>query len=104
MKFHILTGFVSAVVLAGCATPSPVPAGMQAGKFVKFDCEGDDFQARFNPDGNTVRVRTRHGSAELAAAGDGIYQADGFKVTFKGANAISIEHSGKVVGRNCKRV
>lgn len=103
MKTHLLLSLAVTVALAGCTTTTPAPAGMEAGKFVTFDCEGQGFQARFNPDGNTVRVRTHHGASELSAAGDGVYQGDGYKLTTKGATGISIEWSGKVMGRNCKR-
>jgi hypothetical protein len=93
----------AAVVLAGCAS-TPTPAGLEPGKFVGFDCEGQDFQARFNPDGNTVRVRTHHGAAELASAGEGVYQGEGYKLSMKSATGVTIEHAGKAIGKNCKRV
>jgi hypothetical protein len=93
----------AAAALTGCATTASAPAGLEAGKFVSFSCEGQGFQARYNPDGNTVRVRTHHGAVELASAGDGIYQADGFKLSTKGASGMTIEHAGKALGKNCKR-
>jgi hypothetical protein len=43
------------LALAACATTAPAPAGMEAGKFVSFDCEGQDFQARYSVDTGTVR-------------------------------------------------
>jgi|GEM_PF-1454587 len=103
MKLKLLATLAAAALAAGCATTAPVPAGLVAGKFVDFDCEGQDFQARFNPDGNTVRVRTQRGSAELAAAGDGVFQADGFRLLMKGPTGITIEHGGKPLGQGCKR-
>ncbi|MDZ7652394.1 MAG: hypothetical protein U5L03_07470 [Burkholderiaceae bacterium] len=103
MKLQFLFSLGAAAALAGCATTPPVPAGLEAGKFVSFDCEGQDFQARYNPDGNTVRVRTHHGAAELASAGDGVYQGDGYKLSMKGTSGVTIEHAGKALGKNCKR-
>lgn len=103
MKLQALTPLFAVAVLAGCATTAPVPAGLEAGKFVSFDCEGADFQARFNAEGNTVRVRSHSGAAELSAAGDGVYQAEGFKLMTKGATGVTLEHAGKVLGKNCKR-
>lgn len=101
--FPALLALAVTAAMAGCASTSTVPAGMVAGKFVQFDCEGQDFQARFNAEGNTVRVRTHHGAAELSAAADGIYQGDGFKLSSRGSTGMTIEHSGKVLGKNCKR-
>lgn len=101
-RFVLVIGAVAA--LAACATGAPVPAGLEAGRFVNFDCDGQDFQARFDPDGKTVRVRTHHGAAELAPAGDGVFQGEGFKLVMRGAAGVTIEHGGKALGRNCKRV
>ncbi len=103
MKTNFVLSLAAAAALAGCATTASAPAGLEAGKFVSFNCEGSGFQARFNPDGNTVRVRTHHGAAELASAGDGVYQGEGYKLAMKGASGMTIEHSGKALGKNCKR-
>jgi hypothetical protein len=104
MKFMFLLSVGAAAVLSGCASMSNAPAGLEPGRFVSFDCEGQDFQARFNPDGNTVRVRTHYGAAELAAAADGVYQGDGFRLLTKSATGVTIEHAGKAIGKNCKRI
>jgi hypothetical protein len=104
MKNPVLLAVAASAVLAGCASMTPAPVGMESGRFVNFDCEGQDFQARFNPEGNTVRVRTHHGAAELSAASDGVYQGDGFRLLMKSATGVTIEHAGKPIGRNCKRV
>jgi outer membrane biogenesis lipoprotein LolB len=103
MKLNFILALAATAVMAGCATTNSVPAGLEAGKFVSFDCEGQDFSARFNPEGNTVRVRTHHGATELSPAGEGVYQGDGFKLSMKSATGITIEHAGKVLGKNCKR-
>jgi hypothetical protein len=103
IKTNLLLTLAAVAALAGCATTASAPAGMVAGKFVAFDCDGQDFQARFNPDGNTVRVRTHHGASELSATGDGVYAGDGYKLTTKGATGVTIEHAGKELGKNCKR-
>jgi hypothetical protein len=102
MKMQAWMAAAAAALLAGCATVTP-PAGMVPGKFVSFDCPGgQDFQARFNPDGNTVRVRSHSGAAELSAQGEN-YAGDGFTLTLKGAEGISLSFGGKTLGRNCKR-
>lgn len=101
MKVQVLMAAVAAALVAGCASVK-APAGMEAGKFVSFDCSGQDFQARFNPDGNTVRVRSHGGAAELSAQGDS-YVGEGFVLALKGPDGISLSHSGKVLGKNCKR-
>lgn len=90
-------------VLAACATTASAPAGMEAGKFVNYACEKGGFQARWNPDAKSVRVRTHHGAAELAAAADGSYSGDGFVMRTAGADGVSLEHGGKVVNKNCKK-
>ncbi len=101
MKLHLLLSVGLVAAVAACATGAPPPAGMEVGRFVTYDCEGQDFQARFNAEGNTVRVRTHHGAAELSPAGNGVYAGDGFKLTVDGG--VTIEHDGKVLGRNCRR-
>jgi hypothetical protein len=103
MKTVAMLALLGSAVLAGCASLAPPPAGMEAGKFVRFDCDGQDFQARFNPEGNTVRVRTQHGAAELTAGADGVFQGEGFKLMTQGPTGVTIEHAGKVVGKACKR-
>jgi len=104
MKLKLLASLGAAALIAGCATTAPVPAGLEAGRFVNFDCEGQDFQARFDPEQNTVRVRTHRGSAELAAAGGGVFQGEGFRLSMAGAKGITIEHDGKPLGTSCKRI
>lgn len=101
VKAHALMAVAAASLVAGCATVAP-PAGMEAGKFVTFDCSGQDFQARFNPDGNTVRVRSHSGAAELSAQGEN-YAGEGYVLTLKGPDGIALSHAGKVLGKNCKR-
>jgi hypothetical protein len=103
-RVFLISVAASVLALAGCATTTPPPAGMQPGKFVAFDCEGQDFQARFNAEGNTVRVRTHHGAAELSAAGEGVFQGEGFKLAIVTPLPPWVEHAGKVLGKNCKRV
>jgi hypothetical protein len=93
----------AAVALAACATTASVPAGLEAGKFVAFDCEGQDFQARYSADTGTVRVRSHSGAAELTRAGDEAFAGEGFKLMLQGANGLALEHGGKLLGKNCKR-
>jgi hypothetical protein len=102
----MLRMFVSAaaaVVLASCATTGATTSALERGKFVAFDCEGQAFQARLSAEGNTVRVRTQHGAAELSPAGESRYSGDGFTLHTKGSNGIALEHGGKLLGKNCKR-
>jgi hypothetical protein len=102
MKFPIPAAAALTVVLAACSTMTPAPAGMESGKFVSFDCEGGDFQARWNPETSTVRVRTHHGAAELSKVADGRYSGDGYELVTAGG-ATTLSHAGKVVSKNCKR-
>lgn len=103
MNKILLAALPASVLLVACATTTPAPAGLEAGKFVNFDCSGQDFSARFDPDGNTVRVRSHSGAAELSAQPDGNYSGDGFVFTTKGPDGISLSHAGKALGKNCKR-
>jgi hypothetical protein len=103
MRLSVLMMTAGAAALtAGCATVPSTPAGMEAGKFVQFECSGQSFQARFNPDGNTVRVRSHSGAAELSAQSDG-YADEGYMLALKGPDGITLTHAGKVLGKNCKR-
>jgi hypothetical protein len=76
---------------------------MEPGKFVTFDCEGGDFQARWNPDTSTVRVRSHHGSAELDKVAEGTFRGDGFELVSAGSSGATLSHAGKVISKNCKR-
>jgi len=96
-----LAPLVLATALAACASMSPAPAGMEAGSFVKFDCEGQDFQARWNPDSASVRVRTQHGAAELTRVSDNVFQGEGYEL--KTGDGIVLSQGGKVLGKACKR-
>lgn len=103
MKFLAPAAAALSVVLAACATMAPAPAGMESGKFVSFDCDGGDFQARWNPETSTVRVRTHHGAAELNKVADGRFTGDGYELVTAGG-ATTLTYGGKVVSKNCKRV
>lgn len=90
-------------LLAGCATTGGVPAGMQAGKFVQYSCEGGkSFSARAAEGGSTVRVRGHHGAAELDRKADGVYEGDGYRLTTSGPEAVSLMHGGKAQAVRCK--
>lgn len=103
MKFQVPAAAALSVVLAACSTMTPAPAGMESGKFVSFDCEGGDFQARWNPETSTVRVRTHHGAAELNQVADGRFSGDGYELVSAGG-VTTLSHAGKVVSKNCRRV
>ena len=103
MKLHAPAVITVAIALTACSTMTPAPTGMEAGKFVTFDCEGGDFQARWNPETSTVRVRTHHGAAELNKVADGRFSGDGYELVSAGGST-SLMHDGKAVSKNCKRV
>ena len=100
---RLASGVAGVVLASACASLAPTPTGMEAGKFVTFDCDGGDFQARWNPDTSSVRVRTHHGSAELDKVADGTFRGDGFELVSAGGAAPTLAHGGKVIGNNCKR-
>ena len=91
------------VALAACASTVLAPVGMEAGKFISFACEGGAFQARWNPEANTVRVRSQHGSAELAPVEGGAFAGEGFALQTSGKDGTSLSHTGKTLGKNCKK-
>lgn len=99
MTRHLfMTGFV---MLSACATTSTAPFGMAQDRFVTFDCDGQDFQARFNADTKTIRVRSQHGAAELGPDGSD-YRGDGFTLSNADGGGLSLLHEGKTLGKNCK--
>jgi hypothetical protein len=100
MKSTLLIA-LSAALAAGCASTATVPAGMKAGQFVDYACEGGKrMAARAAADGSTVRIRFE-GGYELDRKDAGAYEADGWKFTTGGA-ATQLEHNGKVVAKGCK--
>ena len=103
MKFILTAPLIALSLLAGCASGPSLPPGMAAGKFVSFACEGGKmFSARAAEDSKTVRVRGHHGSAELDMKSDGVYEGDGYTLTTKGADGVTLMHSGKPEGKACK--
>lgn len=101
MKFVATTVLLGLGVLAGCASTQSIPAGMKAGEFVSYTCEGGKrLQARAAADGSTVRVRYE-GGYELDRKEAGVYEADGWKLTTQGG-AAELVHNGKTVLKNCK--
>jgi len=102
VRFYLTLVLTFAV--ASCATMTGAPAGMEAGKFVTYGCDKGGFQARWNQDGKTVRVRSHHGAAELAPAAEGSYSGDGFVLRTAGPDGVSLAHEGKVLSKNCKKV
>ena len=103
-KFLLSMLGVGALVLSGCAsTGSSIPAGLSAGKFVGFACEGGKaFSARVAEDGRTIRVRAHHGSAELDRRGEGLYEGEGYRLMLGAPGAISLTHDGKPQGEKCR--
>jgi hypothetical protein len=97
----VLVSLSIALLAVGCASTGP--AGMKPQQFVSFQCAtGKSFQARFNPEANTVRVRALHGSVELVSMGQGKFGADDYVLETEGANAVSLLHKGKPEAAQCK--
>ena len=89
-------------VLSGCASSPSVPAGMQAGKFVSYECEGGKrLQARLAADGSTVRIR-HEGGYELDRKGNGVFEGEGWRLETQGK--VELHHHGKPVARACRAV
>ncbi len=87
--------------LGGCASTQAIPAGMKAGEFVAYNCDGGKrLMARAAADGSTVRVRYE-GGYELDRKEAGIYEADGWKLVAQGGGAELI-HNGKTMLKGCK--
>lgn len=87
--------------LGGCASTQSIPAGMKAGEFVAYNCDGGKrLMARAAADGSTVRVRYE-GGYELDRKEVGIYEADGWKLVAQGGGAELI-HNGKTMLKGCK--
>ena len=102
MKFALSVTLIGAALLAGCASGPTVPAGMQPGKFVSYECEGGKrLQARLAADGSTVRIR-HEGGYELDHKGAGVYEGEGWQLKTQGA--VERHHKGKVAARNCRAV
>lgn len=104
MKLVIASLFLGVAFFAGCASSPAVPQGMKLGQFVDFSCDGGKrFQARVAADGSTVRVRYE-GGYELDNKGDGVYEADGWKLSTQGPGAAELFHNGKSAMKGCKPV
>ena len=102
MKLVLASSVLGVLVLAGCASSPVVPAGMKAGQFVGFVCEGGKrFQARFANDGSSIRIRYE-GGYELDALGGGVYEGDGWKLVTQGPGATALHHNGKLILQGCK--
>ncbi|WP_157982594.1 hypothetical protein [Simplicispira lacusdiani] len=102
MKFALSVSLLGAALLAGCATGSAVPVGMQAGKFVAYECEGGKrLQARLAADGSSVRIR-HEGGYELDHKGGGVYEGEGWKLLTQGT--MELQHNGKTAARQCRAV
>ena len=97
-----LLALAGVAVMSGCASSPSVPAGMQAGKFVSYECEGGKrLQARLAADGSTVRIR-HEGGYELDRNGNGVYEGEGWRLETQGK--VELHHHGKPVARACRAV
>jgi hypothetical protein len=89
--------------MLACATPVEKAAGLKPGEFVALSCQGGKmFRARLSPEGDSVRVRTLHGSAELAAAGGGVFKGEGFELDARPADGVTLTHNGKTDASGCR--
>jgi hypothetical protein len=91
------------LTLVGCATPAEQAAGLKPGSFVSLQCStGRSFQARLAAEGESVRVRTQHGSAELSSAGNGVFKDGDFELDARPADGLRLMHKGKPEAGGCK--
>jgi hypothetical protein len=101
MKLVAIAVAATTLVVSACAT-API-AGLEAGKFVRYDCAGSDFSARMSDDGKDLRLRTKEGSVELTASADGTYRGDGFIFYGSSDRGIALRHNDKWLGERCKK-
>lgn len=93
---------VATAVAGGCATSNPIPAGMKAGQFAAYECDGGKrFQARAAVDGTSVRIRYE-GGYELDHVGKGVYEGSGWRLTAAGSGLAELQHNGKPLLTACK--
>ncbi|NDY89605.1 lysozyme inhibitor [Ideonella livida] len=102
-SFLAFACLASVLGLVACSSAPTLPAGFAAGQFGRVNCEdGKTFQARFQEDGSSVRVRALHGSAELARSAQGVYTGEGYRLVTEGADGLALFHHDKVQGRLCQ--
>lgn len=101
----ILVAALSAIsALSACSSQPMAPAGMKAGAFVSYQCDGGKrLQARLADDGSTVRVR-HEGGYELDRKGDGVFEGEGYKLLAGTQGTLELAHHGKAMARNCKSI
>lgn len=97
---------VSAIAtLGGCATGGGKSAAEQTpGKFITYTCEGNkSFQARFDAENGTARIRTHDGSAELTKGARGLYRDDDglWILALADGNGTELVHKSKAQYKNC---
>ena len=103
MHFKPLSVVIATLTLTACASAPSLPAGVKAGEFARFMCDGGkSFAVRVSADGSSARVRALHGAAELAAKGDGLFEGDGYRLTLKAADGTSLLQDGKSQGDKCR--
>jgi hypothetical protein len=91
---------VAALVLVGCAT---APGGMKAGQFVSYQCTtGKGFQARYNPEAKSVRVRALHGAVELSQTAEGKFAGEDYMLDTTTQGGPTLMHKGKAEASGCK--
>ena len=100
MHKKLLLTFATLSLLTACSTMRPV-AGLEAGKMVRYGCEGHDFSARIEDDFTSARVRTPEGSVNLPRVEGDMFKGDGW--TLAAGSNVQLTHKDKVVSKNCKK-
>lgn len=97
-RFTFVT--ITAMAITGCASIGPV-GGLEAGKLVRYDCDGHDFSARIADDYTSVRLRTPEGSMNLDRAESDEFKGEGWVLKTQGG--LQLLHKEKVVAKSCKK-
>lgn len=91
------------LILGACATAPERAAGLKPGEFVAFTCQGGKvLRARLSEQGDSVRVRTQHGSAELLASRAGVFKGESFELDTRPAEGAMLSYNGKADATGCK--
>ena len=91
---------IASVSITGCASLASV-SGLESGRLVRYDCEGQDFSARIADDFTSVRLRTQEGSVNLDRAEGDEFKGAGWVLKTQGG--LQLLHKEKVVATSCKK-
>lgn len=94
---------LAVAAVTACATPAEQAAGLKAGVFVPLQCAGGKtFQARLAAEGDSVRVRTQHGSAELSSVGNGVFRDGDIELDARPESGMKLSFKGKPEAVDCR--